>query len=227
MNVLNNLKNYLSLKLLSTINNRLLFAFGIFTINVVIASSISYYYLNQANDYKKLDQVIQNAHVNYLNLNKGDMTFFQLDKRSPSFFFEGECEDTRTHQLKKGRLDSLINQLMNNPLSRDPFIVSSLKSIDSLLSIYNTSFEITLNKIQERGFDDYGMEGNIRNYVHELEGLSGQLKLSDVLSLRRHEKDYFLRKEPTYINQFNTLSKEILTNLKPQAPGVPASLRPG
>lgn len=205
--------------MLNTINNRLLLAFGIFTINVVIASSISYYYLKQANDYKKLDQVIQNAHVNYLKLNKGDMAFFQLDKRAPSFFMEGKCEDTRAHQVKKARLDSLITQLMNNPLSRDPVIAGSLETIDSLLAIYDTSFGITLNKIRERGFEDFGMEGKMRSYVHELEGLTGQLDLSDVLSLRRHEKDYFLRKEPTYINQLNSLSKEMLNNLNPRAPG--------
>lgn len=52
-----------------------------------------------------------------------------------------------------------------------------------------------------RGFQDFGMEGNMRNYAHWIE-YSNTLPKTALLQLRRHEKDYMLRGKLEYVQQF-------------------------
>jgi len=63
--------------------------------------------------------------------------------------------------------------------------------------------------IQLRGFKDFGIEGKMRGYAHQLEQMK-QIDLDKVLLLRRWEKDYMLRNDTTYIQRF----EKVLQSLK-------------
>jgi signal transduction histidine kinase len=56
------------------------------------------------------------------------------------------------------------------------------------------------------------VEGAMRDHAHALEGKKG-IALADVLMLRRHEKDFLLRRETQYIEKFNTLADRLVFNL--------------
>jgi methyl-accepting chemotaxis protein len=54
----------------------------------------------------------------------------------------------------------------------------------------------------KRGFKDYGLEGKLREAVHAVEQIEEIDKVL-LLSLRRHEKDFMLRKDWKYVNDFD------------------------
>lgn len=62
--------------------------------------------------------------------------------------------------------------------------------------------------ICKRGYKDYGTVGQMRNYVHKLEKLS-EIDLVKLLSLRRHEKDYIIRNEDSYIRKHQRVGNDI------------------
>ena len=64
-----------------------------------------------------------------------------------------------------------------------------------------------------RGFKDHGLEGKMRSYAHKLENFTDEIELSDILSLRRHEKDFFLRNDTAYITQLNERAHAIYLGL--------------
>lgn len=80
----------------------------------------------------------------------------------------------------------------------------------NLSSLQNLSLKFK-DIILIRGFNDYGVEGEMHIITHQLENHS-TLDKSMLLELRRHEKDYLMRGETIYKEQFvmliNTLIKD-------------------
>jgi putative methionine-R-sulfoxide reductase with GAF domain len=71
---------------------------------------------------------------------------------------------------------------------------------------YEQNFQKMVQLSKERGFNDTGLEGQFRTDVHNIEALIiGREDLNPLvitmLTIRRHEKDYLLRGEQTYIDQ--------------------------
>jgi len=84
--------------------------------------------------------------------------------------------------------------------------VSDLAVLKSSTEIYEEYFQKTVQLIQEKGFQDTGLEGQFRDAVHAIEDRIYNREGLDplvvtMLSIRRHEKDYLLRGDQTYIDQ--------------------------
>ena len=85
------------------------------------------------------------------------------------------------------------------------------------IDLYQQGFEKTVRLIQERGFQDTGLEGQFRDAVHSIEdriydreGL--EPLVITMLQIRRREKDYLLRGDQEYIDNVH----ELVTQLKDQ-----------
>ncbi|MEO5347257.1 MAG: bacteriohemerythrin [Magnetococcus sp. YQC-9] len=82
--------------------------------------------------------------------------------------------------------------------------------IDMLLESYHRSFKELVHAWKDRGLNhESGSQGTLRKAVHELESEAKQLRLQsaqgmgslerEILTLRRHEKDYLLRLDKSYV----------------------------
>ena len=85
------------------------------------------------------------------------------------------------------------------------------------IDLYQQRFEKTVRLIQERGFQDTGLEGQFRDAVHSIEdriydreGL--EPLVITMLQIRRREKDYLLRGDQEYIDNVH----ELVAQLKDQ-----------
>ncbi|NJB35746.1 sensor histidine kinase [Croceivirga sp. JEA036] len=85
-------------------------------------------------------------------------------------------------------------------------ITNKLHSLDNYVN------EIIRLK-RERGFEDYGLEGEMRKHIRSLENDTTTLTQIENLSLRRKEKDYFLRSDLSYANALNQMGDSILLRL--------------
>lgn len=77
--------------------------------------------------------------------------------------------------------------------------------IRALVADYLSSFEAVVEAWRVKGLDENsGLQGAFRRTAHELEALAGSLEQTTdfevaILQLRRREKDYLLRGDPTYV----------------------------
>jgi len=83
---------------------------------------------------------------------------------------------------------------------------SDLTVLKESTDLYEQNFQKTVQLIQEKGFQDTGLEGQFRTDVHNIEDrILGREGLDPLvitmLTIRRHEKDYLLRGDQTYIDQ--------------------------
>ncbi len=106
-------------------------------------------------------------------------------------------------------LMKIRNTELRQEMEENEFLIDyQFHQIDSLLNDYSKHFRFLLRKINERGFKDYGQEGIMRSFAHQLE-TSNIIPLTEYLMLRRHEKDFLLRKESRYVDEFNELSDHV------------------
>ena len=83
---------------------------------------------------------------------------------------------------------------------------ADLATLDDSIDLYEQNFLNTVQLLKEKGFKDTGLEGQFRTDVHNIEDrIIGREDLDPLvitmLTIRRHEKDYLLRGEQTYIDQ--------------------------
>ena len=89
----------------------------------------------------------------------------------------------------------------------------ALRQVDNIESNLEEFLDLKssiLSLYKERGFKDYGLEGELRAVIKEVEKRIGPEFLSSVLMLRRHEKDFFLRKSKKYLKKFNRVIEQLI-----------------
>ena len=91
---------------------------------------------------------------------------------------------------------------------------SDIATLNQDIVTYEDAFANTVSLIQERGYVDTGLEGEFRTAVRDIEdriydreGL--EPLVITMLQIRRHEKDYLLRGEQTYIDQVHQSVDEL------------------
>lgn len=197
----------------NTIGKRLFIAFGILALNVIIICALSYRYNSRNRQITEITQHLESQRIRIVRLLKLDLDFLRFETINQTFYATG-----KSPILEKR--DSLLefieaeNHLLREISKRFEFeITPHLDSIDRSLLRYNQIFNQINYKITIRGFKDFGLEGKMRQYAHELENQQDDVRLVDVLMLRRHEKDFFMRKEERYNEQFNQLANQIIEEL--------------
>ncbi len=133
--------------------------------------------------------------------------------------------------IKNYLLNIYIDHQKNNKtnLEQSKVIIEKTKKIIEKSNNYKNSeykniidklneIEIILQKInnlqQTRGFKDTGLEGLMRQAVHEIENKIDIKSKLLLLNLRKHEKDFFLRKDTSYIPKHEAIYSELKNILK-------------
>lgn len=189
----------LARRFLSTIRVRLLFIFLLFTLILSLVTVTFYKVYEEGEADSKLKDVIHSLSSRILLLNNYELQFVQNDLKNNKFFQTGESYNVTMHrEMMAGILHDLdaldLNKIHN------PATIEKLNQLRNDLYNYKDTYTIYLQKIRERGFRDYGLEGTMRKYIHDAEHYKYPLDMMALLlMIRRNEKDYILRKDPSYI----------------------------
>ncbi len=152
-----------------------------------------------------------------LSIRKDEKDFLLRERTNESYFETGESTYLKGISDKSKELSFLIDELMTAVVSTEEEELLGNLLID--LNNYNKNFNALANEIHTKGYKDFGLEGDLRGAVHDVEsildGLEGQDKLTIImLQLRRNEKDYILRSDIKYQGQLHAnvqLFKETLS----------------
>jgi len=84
--------------------------------------------------------------------------------------------------------------------------------VDRATAEYQTTFLAVIDLLEKRGFKNSGLEGRFRTSVHAIEETVEKHHLDkltiDMLTMRRHEKDYLLRADQKYVTAlYETVSQ--------------------
>ncbi len=116
--------------------------------------------------------------------------------------------------------DSLISEIFKQlyKSKKDPSIQKLKPDFNNLileLEDYNSFYNEVLDLYRQRGFKDFGIEGEMRHWAHLLEdSTSLNFKREWILLFRRYEKDYIIRKDSSYVNDFEKYSSHLIEQLE-------------
>lgn len=174
-------------------------------LSIIIISTLAILFQVKTRSLHAVGHAIDQQRVLTVQLIKTDLDFLRFETVNETFFSENKSTilDKRTTLASAiwSNNDS-IRKLM--PV-HDPAIERYFTVTDSLLREYHHTFTKLVSRIKTKGYKDYGMEGTMRDYAHTLEKKVAVIPLEKLLMLRRHEKDFLLRREEKYVQLFNTL----------------------
>ena len=193
---------------------RLLFwllAFVISTASFIIPLN---HFINQKKD--KINTVVNELNllqVKLLKLFKNSDNFLFAETVNPVFFITGQSQYLAERQSITSDIRKKTSTLKNMSSSQSFLLDKEIDLISNEFEAYNLIFDSLVLLVYKRGYRNFGLEGEMIDYVNQLEKNPG---IDEVLFLqiRRNEKDYFLRKEKYYYDNFDRLTKGLLKKVE-------------
>lgn len=184
-----------------TIKKLLYFSAAIILISIVAFTSI-FFIQQRTSEYDK-ELLLSLERLSQYNL------MMQLAK--DEFLFR----DAFNNQLYKtgnspnaSKFDSLMRKTQDELALLDKnFGNQQINALQKQVVDYHKSFSNFKELVITRGFKDFGLEGELRDKIHQVEktiNLKMDYRLmSQMLMLRRHEKDYIIRRDTSYLRKFS------------------------
>jgi signal transduction histidine kinase len=203
----------------NSIRHRMLSGFLFLTALIAVVGAVSVYQFTNVKRISDVHRAINQLQVLTLKLIKADNDFFDYESTNEQYFRSGTSTYLRRRDSLRSRLaQELQRAAAESDKHQYPFN-TYLKQIEQSLVAYDDQFKLLERLVFTRGFRDFGLEGEMREHAHALESPQLGIPLAEVLSLRRHEKDFLLRHDTTYISQFNTGIRNLLQLLQQQRGG--------
>lgn len=124
--------------------------------------------------------------------------FFVMERVNPAFYKQGESHYLLEHQKSLEAIEQLIKSAQTNVNHQATY--KALNQIRKITDSLEQNFDELVRLTLKLGYEDYGQIGKMRAKIHDIEQseVITEKELIILLSIRRHEKDFLLRKDPKY-----------------------------
>lgn len=169
-------------------------------LSLIVFTSIFFIQQQNAQHDREALLNLEHLHQNNISLQKTRDDFLFRDLQSSELYRNGYSRTTTQH-------DSLVRMIYKEMKElENRFGNNQTININTLISKYDRQFRDLKELVIQRGFRDFGLEGELRSKIHQVEENVNQLRdyrlMSHMLMLRRHEKDYIIRRDSSYIVKF-------------------------
>lgn len=188
-----------------SIRKKLLLSFLAFSILTSLLAVIAYFQIESIRKVSRLAAQFSEWSILCGDLFRNDIEFLEQDTRDTVWYTRGSTTRTHAHHLLLGSLYTKVDALENEMDHREPGIDVQLDSLKKELRVYELLFDTLLTLYKTVGYKDFGLEGQMREIAHTLENPAFGVNAALLLQLRRHEKDYLIRREAQYVQKFKVL----------------------
>lgn len=184
---------------------KLLLAFGSLLILTLVLVLIFFQILRKVDSYWLASDEIDGVNIHLMEMDASISNFIHEGFKNDDFQKEGTSkflDSYSSHQLQ-------LNEGLSS-LEKMAIFKSSTDSISVMLDNLSPKVDNLILQLGKRGFKDFGLEGELREAIHRVEKSPYSYSKVDMLTLRRHEKDFFLRKDLKYREEFNKKVNEFI-----------------
>lgn len=157
-------------------------------------------------DFKTINELV-------LKMRKSEKDFLMRELSNEKFMASGESKYASAIDKIMHDEDSLISSLIESRWSAKLNIKQDLVDLSKNLAGYDATFDKIVKAYHERGYVDYGLEGDLRKAIHSVEDSGFDIDEVRLLTLRRHEKDFFLRKNMETVDKFHAVLDKFTAEL--------------
>ncbi|MDH5599461.1 MAG: HAMP domain-containing protein, partial [Cyclobacteriaceae bacterium] len=199
---------------MKNIRAKLMLAFGVVLTLSLILSTWSIFSVQSIGEYQELDNQLKNIQIALLDIEKAEKIFIAEDVFKNEFYIEKISPSKATIKDQSEKINDILQQIIDSPLSEDFKITNICKNLQSYFIDFHKEFEITADLYHRLGYNEFGLEGEMRNVIHTIENSELGYDKSLMLMVRRHEKDFLLRKEVNYVTRFNQGIEALKSNVE-------------
>jgi methyl-accepting chemotaxis protein len=173
-------------------------------------------YLIGAANQDRYRQMADNAQATYALANGLYIKLLESRRAEKDFLLRNDMKYVERHKELDKSIRGEIDGLRRQTASGD--LVSGIDSIGKGFDAYAGHFAAVAAAKQRLGLNENsGLEGALRGSVHAIESKLGEFKEPQLqvtmLMMRRHEKDFMLRRDPKYGNDIKKRASEFVTGL--------------
>jgi HAMP domain-containing protein len=179
---------------------KLLAAFGSLLLLSVLLIALSVSSIHKIIHYKSVNEKMDVLKLRLETLDLATKEFIYEGYKSKSFLETQKTPSLQSFHENYTEAKAIITDVESTTLKDHALLAQNLISpLDSL----QHDFNLLVALLGARGFKDFGLEGSLRDAIHTVENSGFEFDKVTLLMLRRHEKDFFLRKDVKYQQEFN------------------------
>jgi serine phosphatase RsbU (regulator of sigma subunit) len=194
---------------------KLFIAFLIVAIVASLHTLVQHYYTKKVSEVGEFMRAVESLNTTVLKGQMYKSNFIMNDLIKPSFYINETSQNL--YDLKQTTASQLdqIEVLRSKSFAKKGTISERLDSLYFLVDVLSDEFDILAETSLKLGFEDFGLVGEMRAIAHELEKeFSDIIPMREILMLRRHEKDFIIRKNLKYRDRFNDHTEVLRAKLK-------------
>jgi methyl-accepting chemotaxis protein len=190
------------------IKGKLLTAFSVVLFLSSILAGWGYYSINRIMEIRSVEKTFKDISANALKMRKSEKDFLARDIKNETFMESGASKYVKDIDNLVQVEDSLLTTLLDSKWSSKLDLGDELAGLNKNIGVYHETFNKIVKAYQKRGFKDYGDEGELRKAIKEIENSKYKVDMVQLLTLRRIEKDFFLRKDKKDVESFSAEVRE-------------------
>ncbi len=182
----------------------------------LMVSSVVFTFISTNKVSQDFESIIHGDIVFRADLSKLKSGMLMARRHEKDFLLREDEKYLKRHKDTIATLDSLLIKMSKNGnmLSKE-----NEDSLRTSLSQYSQGFEKVVQNISSEGGSNSGIRGDIRGTAHGIEKAISKYNLGplvtvELLMLRRHEKDYLLRRTEKYLNKVNSRLDKLVSTVK-------------
>ena len=186
------------------IKGKRLIAFGVLLFLCGALAGCGYFTIMRVAEISEIETAFNKISTIALQMRMSQGDFLTKDFKNEKFMESGQSKYVSNMRMLAAVQDSIISSLLENKWSAKLDIREDLTSLKTNLEAYNNTFSKLAEAYKKRGIKDFGDEGELRAAVRAVEESDYKIDMVQLLTLRRIEKDFFLRKDMGYVEKFTS-----------------------
>lgn len=186
-----------------------------FTLMTLVLLWVTDYFHTQKKKVNALTEEINEIEILLLQAIRSQNDYLIHETINPEYFESRQSVYLNRLAELNQEIVSRLEDLSENPIIQKMHLDADLVRLISEYKDIQSDFRQLTQTIFQRGFKNYGLEGQMREHAHIIEDKYIEfIDRADLLMLRRHEKDFIIRKEEKYILKFEIQCEFIENQLK-------------
>ncbi len=195
---------------MTSIRSWLIFSF---TVILLICSVAVLLFVTSYNKSRKLEDYLFNlktTRILLLQTNKVKEDILLGDYNETGFYSRDISLPEKKFQSLQKKTAYYLDYLEKSTITEHYKLNWKINKIKKEFLNYEETYRELIYLYKLKGFKNYGLEGKMREYAHLIYGYDNLKVQYFCLVLRKHEKDFLMRKELTYVHQFDRVTKSFI-----------------
>ncbi|WP_430812184.1 MULTISPECIES: methyl-accepting chemotaxis protein [unclassified Carboxylicivirga] len=195
-----------------TIKQKLIGLIAAITLVLLIIGTMTYLSFNKIETLHELYEKGKQLEENMLVLRKAEKDFMLRELSSDDYFETEQSKYLDSFHEVQNYNQKIIEDLASSSYIQDYGLIENLHILSTDFEEYEKLFDNLIRLLTERGFKDHGLIGEMRSAVKSLEDNYDDAPFiaEQQLLLRRHEKDYLLRRDVKYQKLLNVSAENFI-----------------